>query len=857
MTVIAAAGDAFAAALADALQAQGCSDRVRHTVLVCLPRAGPVESLLLAGARAVTADGATRLLLVHEARAAAGFARALFLEEKVTTVVLDVPREHPQAIAWICAEAAAAQGCREVRYDADGTRREPSLRVLDLQPAANVPALGPGDVLVVTGGGKGIAAECAFDLGQRTGARLALLGRATPETDRELAANLARMHAAGVACDYFIADVTDPAAVAAAVAAITARCGVPTAVLHGAGRNEPVRVRDLDAVAFRATCAPKVDGLHHLLAHCDPARLRLVVAFGSVIARTGLHGEADYAHANEEMRRALTAWQTAHAHCRVLTLEWSVWSGTGMGERLGRIDALLREGITPIPIDAGVRVLRELLATPHLPPSVVVTGRLGDLPTAKWADRELPLLRYLERVGAHTPRVELVTDTELSHGRDPYLADHQLDHDALFPAVLGLEAMAQAHRALGGEPDAPHGLGFTDVEFARPIVVPEADPLALRVAALRHNDGAVEVALRCATTSFAADHFRARVQTLPTRAPWAASVAAAGDIDLVPAQDLYGEVCFQGPRFQRVRRYLTLTARSCRVELAAAPASWFQSVLPSDLLLGDPGVRDAALHAISACIPHRRLLPLRVARISGGLLTGPGPFVAQAIERRHAGDIFEYDLSLTDADGREVERWEALQFKAVAARTLRSWHPALLVTYLERRVEEVTGVRLGSVRLGTKTRDLASVTHRLDGKPEHGFGPAADGDHLARAHAAGLEFTVTAPCQVGCDLEPVAPRPLAHWRDLLAPAQLDLAHLLARECNEPIDRSATRVWNVIECAKKAGLPEPFLPTFAQAWPDGCVLLRAGDVRIASVVPTVKGVPNPLALAVLVSQHAAT
>ncbi len=67
-------------------------------------------------------------------------------------------------------------------------------------------------MLLVTGGGKGITAECALVMAQDTGAKLALLGRADPEQDPELAENLARMSAAGIRHRYDRADVTDAAA---------------------------------------------------------------------------------------------------------------------------------------------------------------------------------------------------------------------------------------------------------------------------------------------------------------------------------------------------------------------------------------------------------------------------------------------------------------------------------------------------------------------------------------------------------------------------------------------------------------------------------------------------------------------
>src|SRR5262249_32314736 len=158
-----------------------------------------------------------------------------------------------------------------------------------------------------------------------------------------------------------------------------------------------------------------------LLAAVNPEHLRLFVVFGSIIARTGMRGEADYALANEWLTRLTERFQATHPRCRCLALEWSVWSGVGMGERLGRGDALMREGITPIPPDGGIAILRQLLGQPLSAVSVVVTGRFGDAPTLQIEQPDLPFLRFLEQPRVYYPGVELIVDAELSGDTDPYL----------------------------------------------------------------------------------------------------------------------------------------------------------------------------------------------------------------------------------------------------------------------------------------------------------------------------------------------------------------------------------------------------------------------------------------------------
>ena len=53
------------------------------------------------------------------------------------------------------------------------------------------------DVLVVTGGARGITAECALRLTRESGARLAIFGRSQPTADDEIISNLERLKACG------------------------------------------------------------------------------------------------------------------------------------------------------------------------------------------------------------------------------------------------------------------------------------------------------------------------------------------------------------------------------------------------------------------------------------------------------------------------------------------------------------------------------------------------------------------------------------------------------------------------------------------------------------------------------------
>src|SRR5262249_3224674 len=428
------------------------------------------------------------------------------------------------------------------------------------------------DVLVVTGGARGITAECVIALATETRAALGLIGRADPASDAALEGTLARMRAAGVRYRYERADVRDRLAVKAAIDRVTGALGPINGLIHGAAVNQPVLLADMEEHDARETVATKLVGLEAVLGAVERDRLRLLVAFGSLIARTGMRGDAHYAVANEALRIAVTDAARTLPACRCLTIEWSAWAGTGMGERLGLV-GLEQLGVTPLTSEQGVTSFLRVLAT-KTSGAVVVCGRVGSsLPVVGPA---LPLARFVEQARVWYPGIELVADTQIAAATDPYVSDHVLAGDHVLPAVIGLESMVQAAAALRGVGPG-RAVRLHDIRFDQPIVIPDAGTRTLRAAALARDDGSVDVALRCDATGFAVDHFalRCAFDAAPT-APPCSTGQLRDDGAPFDADGLYDELLFQRGRFRRIRGYLRLEARRAVAELSAAqPARYF------------------------------------------------------------------------------------------------------------------------------------------------------------------------------------------------------------------------------------------------------------------------------------------
>ena len=394
------------------------------------------------------------------------------------------------------------------------------------------------------------------------------------------------------------------------------------------------------------------------------------------------------------------------------------------------------------------------------------------------------------------------------------------------------------------------------------------------------------VVIQSAETGFAAEHFRATLRypadtSVPDGPP-----DQVGDalpmVPLEPAKELYGDTLFQGERFQRLRRYHRAAARDVDADLAVEPVSWFAGYLTGQLLLGDPGVRDALMHGNQVCVPDATLLPAGVERIypAGARAVeeaGGGELRYCATERSHDGDTYTYDIVLRTRSGETIERWEGLRLQAVRKKDGSGpWVASLVGPYLERTVGDLIGAEVAvavqpmdkpesdvdddgdepqagyiarrrehtAVVAGHALGEPADVHYRPDGRPEIDGGRA-----ISAAHGAGLTLCVSAAGPVGCDLEPVTERAPDEWQGLLGP-HAELAQQTATATGEGPDTAATRVWSAIECLQKADASPRGPVTLLPVERDGWTVFGSGDLQIAVLATTVRDYPDPIVFAVL-------
>lgn len=821
-------------------------------VICCVPRARTIDSadFLLRSAQWCVKQKIGQIVFVQHGGSAGALARSLFLEHaEMTVTVVDVPEASLQTAELVANEALSASGFIEAVYDTHGIRREPRLKVLWPESNDSTNALGPEDLLLVSGGGKGITAECALTLARSSRCRLALLGRSDPATDEELRSNFQRFRNANVVFEYFSVDLTDEKTALDAIQRIQSEMGEVTAVLHGAGLNHPKQLEEITERDFRATLEIKVIALRNMLRALDNDKLHLLLTFGSIIGRTGLQGEAHYGLANEWLRLEVEDWKREHPACHCLNLEWSVWAGVGMGQRLGVLESLQQQGIVPLPLDQALNCLPELLTWETAPASFIVTARTGSLPTLKFSHSELPFLRFLENVRLHYPGIELIADSEISADTDPYLKEHCFQGDQIFPAVLGMEAMAQ----LAGALDEIDGLPeFRNLRFNRPIVVPPGKSIVLRVAAVRRQPGVIAVVVRSSTTSFHVDHFTGEC-VFGVNPDSQAELAVTGVtrqeiLPLSPDGDLYGRILFHQGRFRRITAYHELEATRCVASVSSSEKQqWFARYLPGEMILGDAASRDAVIHCVQACIPHKTILPTGVDSVLVSASWTTASAIVTAAERERDGDEFVYDVQVEDFNGRICERWSGLRLHAVAPIEMqRPWPTALLAPYIERRLADI--LPFGELRIALNeaapNQDSKCSCHRPDGKPEK-----HSGTHVSRSHCGGLILTARSRQPVGCDMELCANRSET-WSGLLGEHWFSLAQMMAAESNISMQDAATQVWTLKESLRKCGAAFDQHLQIQSRTSDGWTTLSSEGLHAATFRAAVQGSENAIAFAFL-------
>ncbi|MCU7824234.1 SDR family NAD(P)-dependent oxidoreductase [Kitasatospora sp. DSM 101779] len=506
--------------------------------------------------------------------------------------------------------------------------------------SATAAEVGPEDLLVVTGGGRGITARCVADLARAHRPGLLLLGRTalgeepawaagvtgtaelkaaavahlksegekpTPKRveqlyravvgEREVCETLAELKAAGSEAEYLAVDITDTAATTAALAPYAGRI---TGLVHGAGVLADQLIANKRASEIERVFAPKLGGLRAVVEALPGDRLRHVVLFSSVAGFFGNQGQSDYAMANEVLNAWASSFRRRHPAARVSSLNWGAWDS---GMVSPQIKAVFQErGITLIPVETGTALFTGQFAAGRAEDTVTVLG-----PTTPLSVRE-----------PAAPAAAVVLERPVAAlAAEPIVADHVIGGVPVLPAALALGwAVGAVERLSGGTVRQ-----VRDFAVHKGVLFDETVPERLQLAATPAGDRAsTEVVIR----SVAADgtvrpHYAATVvlgndpATELNHPTLAGLPAAGGGRD---AGGFYSDgTLFHGAALQGVRRVLaedeSRLVLECALAEPAAAAGAFAGALYR------PGTTDLLLQAGLVWMRLFRAtasLPLSVAR---------------------------------------------------------------------------------------------------------------------------------------------------------------------------------------------------------------------------------------------------
>lgn len=330
----------------------------------------------------------------------------------------------------------------------------------------------PETVVLVSGGARGITAQCVIKLAQSIPCKFILFGRtsvtdplpewsqecpddaelkqramhqlssdgkkATPQAveklfrqiraREEVEKNLEAIRQTGAVVEYINQDVTAPVqTLQEGLAGPIGRLGKINGIIHGAGSLSDRRIEKKTLQDFETVFAPKVEGLRNLLTVAPAGQLDFLVLFSSVVGFFGNIGQADYAMANEVLNKAAYQIKRENPTCHVVSIDWGPWDSGMVTPELKR--AFAERNMTVIPTEAGAEMLVKEITTQHSVDDQPVQIVVGQLPTRTASDISGELQKFEIR-------------RHLSLDANPFLLDHQIGLYPVLPATCAASWIA-------------------------------------------------------------------------------------------------------------------------------------------------------------------------------------------------------------------------------------------------------------------------------------------------------------------------------------------------------------------------------------------------------------------------------
>ncbi len=530
------------------------------------------------------------------------------------------------------------------------------------------------DVVVITGGARGVTAQAAIALAEACQPALILLGRspapvpepewlalvhepsemkqailchelhpqASPrelesayrrhQANREILSTLNAIRATGARVDYYAVDVRQAQTLSHVLETARTAHGPFTAIIHGAGVLEDRLILDKTPEQFDTVFDTKVAGFQSLLKATRKDPIKHMVCFSSITARIGNRGQADYAMANEVLNKMAQRESFLRKECRVVSINWGPWDGGMVGDSLRR--EFERSHVRLIPLKAGAQsMLRELRAGPGGPVEVVIGSGFS----------------HPESLTHQSPAPETLSlsiKREIDIDRYPILEAHILNGKPVVPFALITEWLG--HGALHENPGLQFS-GLDDIRLLKGIRLDDGKKtIRLMTGKTRKNGPNFEMNIEIR------DGFKDGKEIIHTRARAILSneLSVPPEFDISryldkshayarPMEEVYDKILFHGNALKGLLHILTLSPRAMVAELASAPPpdQWTTEPFRSRWI-GDPLVLDAAFQmAIVWCFEQKGMvsLPSFGASYRQYCSRFPEEGVTAVLEIKHAG----------------------------------------------------------------------------------------------------------------------------------------------------------------------------------------------------------------------------
>lgn len=468
-------------------------------------------------------------------------------------------------------------------------------KVRDLTTSDAGSSVTPESVFLVSGGARGVTAECVIKLAETQPCSFILLGRSkvedepswasaagndktrlkeeamkmlvdsgekpTPakvdsitgnvEAARTIRNTLERIRNTGSRAEYISTDVTDSKKMKSAIAPAVKDFGAVTGVIHGAGVLADKLIEKKTSADFDRVCSTKINGIDALLKCVNPKKLTHLLMFSSAAGFYGNAGQSDYAVANESLNRIALLFKQKYSKCHVTSFNWGPWEGGMVTPELKRL--FEDRNVEVISVEDGTRVFVE---------EATSTGQ------------ENPIVLIGNSMGAPQQSVNVspkwVVSRKINLDKSPVFHDHKIGRTSVLPAVHAISWMIDACL------QKYNGFSFSsckDFKVLNGVKFDEtlADQYSLNLQETEGKDGNVaeiEVQVSSNPGKLQRLHYSSLIRLVhePPEVPMN-NLVDLNNTHNLPGSAFYQDgTLFHGPKFQGIQQVLNISEQGLTLE---------------------------------------------------------------------------------------------------------------------------------------------------------------------------------------------------------------------------------------------------------------------------------------------------